>query len=313
VSRKSLASLCFAGAGAVAAGVASPALFAIGIGMLLLPCAAWLLLASSACWVALERSVVPCEVREDAVVRIHFSVRAARWLPVRVEVEDHVGGWLAIERGRGQLELRVPRPGTFCLSPSLVRLRDPTGTFERRLAAGRPERLLVLPAPQRGSIARRPRFGLAGEIDPDGLRPYVPGTPLVRIHWPTFAKSGELQARHFAPPPCRLPLVVIDIAQTSRSEALDWLVRTAAGHVLELAQTGGCRVLLPGEANPTSVVGVGPAWWEVHRRLASLAPASASDRPRLALADAAIHLRATDAPVTLPPAPPLPHGLRSAV
>jgi uncharacterized protein (DUF58 family) len=312
VSGRSLATLCFAGAAAVAAGIASPALLAIGIGVLLLPWAAWLLLVSSACWVSLERSVAPCEVQEDAVVRIHFSVRAAQWLPVRVEVEDHLGGWLAINRGRGHLELQVPRPGIFCLSPSLVRLRDATGTFERRLTAGRPEHLLVLPAPQRGSIAGRPRFGLAGETEPDGLRPYVPGTPLMRIYWPTFAKSGELQVRHFAPPSGGLPLVVIDIAQTGRVEALDWLARTAAGYVLELAQTGGCRVLLPGETNPTSVVGVGAAWWDVHRRLARLAAASASDRSRLALSGAAIHLRARDAPVTLPPSPPLPHGLQSA-
>jgi uncharacterized protein (DUF58 family) len=312
VSRTSLALLCLLGVSAVVTGIASPALLAGGIGLLLVPGAAWVLLVSSARWVSLERSVAAREVQEDGVIRVHFTVRAARWLPVRVQVEDHLGGWRAIEGGRGYLELAVPRRGTYWLAPSRIRLRDATGTFERRLAAGRPEHILILPVPERGSIARRTRLGLTDETEPESLRSYVPGAPLARIHWPALAKGGELQVRHFAPPPCRLPLVVIDTAGTSRLEALDWLARTAADHILELARTGGCRVLLPGDSTPTSVVGVGVAWRAVHRRLATLATAPGR-QPRAALPGTAIHLRATGAPLALPPSSPLPHGFQPAL
>jgi uncharacterized protein (DUF58 family) len=313
VNRTSLALLCFVGVAAVVAGTASPALLAAGIGLLLVPGAAWVLLVSSARWVGLERSVVSCEVQEDAVVRVEFTVHAARWLPVHVEVEDHLGRWRAIERGRAHLELAVPRPGTYWLAPSRIRLRDATGTFERRLAAGRPEHLLVLPVPQCETIVRRSRLGLTDDPELQGLRSYVPGAPLAHIHWPALARGGELQVRHFAPPPCRLPLVVVDAAGSSRLEALDWLARIAAGHVLELARTGGCRVLFPGETTPTSVVGVGAAYRAVHRRLATLGTAVPGSQPRAAVPGGAVHLRATAAPAALPPAPPLPHGLQPAM
>jgi uncharacterized protein (DUF58 family) len=301
--------VCFIGVGAVGAGTASPPLLAAGIGLLLLPGAAWALLVSSARWVAVKRTVVSCEVPEDVAVRLHFTAHTAWWLPVHIEVEDHLGGWRPIERGRACLELVVPRPGAYWLSPSRVRLRDPTGAFERRIAAGSPEHLLILPVPHRESIAHRTQFGRTDEPEAHGLRSYVPGTPLARIHWPALARGAELQVRNFAPPSCPLPLVVVDTGGASRLEALDWLARTAAGHVLELARTGGCRVLLPGETTLKGVVGVGDAWRAVHRRLATLGTATPSSQPRAAVPGAAVRLRATAAPSALPPAPPLPHGV----
>jgi uncharacterized protein (DUF58 family) len=312
VSRASLASVCVVGVGAVAAGTASPPVLAAGMGLLLLPGVAWALLVSSARWVAVTRTVASCEVLEDVAVRLLFTVHAAWWLPVRIEVEDHLGGWRPVERRRACLELVVPRPGAYWLSPSRVRLRDPTGAFERRIAAGNSEHLLVLPVPQRESIAGRARFGPTDEPEPQGFKPYVPGTPLTHIHWPALARGAELQVRNFAPPPCRLPLVVVDTGGTSRLEALDWLARTAAGHVLELARSGGCRVLFPGDTTPMGVVGVGDAWRAVHRRLATLATDAPSTQPRAAASGAAVRLRGTGAPAALPPAPPLPPGLLPA-
>jgi uncharacterized protein (DUF58 family) len=312
VSRASLASVCVVGVGAVAAGTVSPPLLAAGIGLLLLPGAAWALLVSSTRWVAVKRTVASCEASENVAVRLHFTVHAAWWLPVHIDVEDHRGGWRPIERGPACLELVVPRPGGYWLSPSRVRLRDPTGTFERRIAAGSPANLLILPAPRRESIARHTQFGQANEPEPQGLRSYVPGTPLTRIHWPALARGAELQVRNFAPPPCRLPLVVVDTGGVNRIEALDWLARTAAGHVLELARTGGCRVLLPGETTPMTVVGVGGDWRAVHRRLATLGTAAPSSHPGAAVSGAAVRLCATGAPGALPPARPLPHGLLPA-
>jgi uncharacterized protein (DUF58 family) len=302
--------LCAVLLGAAAAAADSLALLAMGTGVLLLTCAAWVALAGSARWVRVERGLSASEVQEDASVHAHFTVRCPAWLPVRIEVEDHVGGWKVIEDRRASVGLELRRPGAYLLAPTRVRLRDPFGVFERKSLAGRPERLLILPAPQRGSIAVPVHAGRAGDPEPHGLKPYRPGTPVRHIHWPTLARGGELQARHFAPPPDRLPLVVVDTAGAERLEALDWAARTAAGHILTLARNGGCRVLLPGDSNPTSVVGAG-AWRSVHRRLAALGDHAPGRARATTVGRATICVRAAMAPPTLAPAPALPHGVQA--
>jgi uncharacterized protein (DUF58 family) len=312
VKRPGEALLCTVLLGAAAAGTGSLALLALGTGVLLLTCAAWAALAGSARGVCVERGLSAAEVQEDASVHAHFTVRSPAWLPVRIEVEDHVGGWTVIEHRRASVELAVRRPGAYLLAPTRVRLRDPFGVFERQSLAGRPERLLILPVPQRGSIAVPAQPDRADDPEPHGLKPYRPGTPAKHIHWPTLARGGELQARHFAAPQDRLPLVVVDTAGAERLEALDWAARTAAGHILTLARNGGCRVLLPGERNPTSVIGIGGEWRSVHRRLAALGDLAPGNARASTVGTATICVRAAMAPRTLAPAPALPHGVLAA-
>jgi uncharacterized protein (DUF58 family) len=312
VRRPGEALLCAVLVGAAAAGTGSLALLALGTGVLLLTCAAWAALAVSARRVCVERRLSAAEVQEDASVHAHFTVCGPAWLPIRIEVEDHVGGWTAIEHRRTSLELAVRRPGAYLLAPTRVRLRDPFRVFERQSLAGRSERLLILPVPQRGSIAVPGHSGRADDPEPHGLKPYRPGTPVKHIHWPTLARGGELQARNFAPPQDRLPLVVVDTAGAERLEALDWAARTAAGHILTLARKGGCRVLLPGERKPTSVMGTGGEWRSVHRRLAALGDPAPRNARANNVGTTTICVRAAMAPRTLPPAPALPHGVLAA-
>ena len=75
-----------------------------------------------------------------------------------------------------------------------------------------------------------------------------------------------------------LPLVVVDTADTGDPRAVDWAARTAAGVILRLAGTGGCRVLLPGDQVATTVTDLTAAWRGVHRRLALLQPAQPGRR-----------------------------------
>lgn len=305
MKRPAAALICALVVSAVAAGVASAALLALGIGLVLLTGAAWIGLELSARWVKVERTLSSSELQEDAPVALRFTVKTSRWLPVQVEVEDHSGGWMAVRDGKPVLELGVGRPGAYWLAPSRIRLRDPISVFERRIVAGRPEPLLILPAPQGGSISHLRHAGLIDDPEPEGLRPYAPGTPIGRIHWPTLAKGAGLQVRHFAPPD-GLPLVVVDNAGAASSAALDWTARTAAGYILTLALKGGCRVLLPGDVNATSVVGSGAAWRAVHRRLATLGDLVPRVTSAPVAGTAAVRVRAATAPETLEPAPRLP-------
>jgi uncharacterized protein (DUF58 family) len=296
-------------AGALAANVISPALLALAAGLVLIMSVAWAGLVLSARCVRVERTLSACEVPEDSPIGLRFTVRGLTWLPVTVEVEDHRGRWLRVSGGHASLELRVGRPGAYWLAPSRMRLRDGTGLFQRRLTAGRPEPLLILPTPLAWSRGRPIRPGLIDDLEPQGLRPYVPGTALTRIHWRSLARGRELHVRHLAASVDGIPLVVVDTFGAPSRAALHWAARTAAGCVLTLARGGGCRVLLPGDPSATSVCGTGDAWRTVHRRLATLgAPPAGYARPPAA-ATAALRVSVAAAPPTLTIDPPLPVGV----
>ena len=260
----------------------------------------------------MERIVDAVEVQEDAPLRLSFTVARSTWLPVQVEIANHSGGWLAVKDGVASLELRVGRPGTWRLAPTTTRLRDPIGLFERRSLAGRVERLLVLPAPSSRTRVHRSHLRLTDDVEPHGLAPYAPGTPLTRIHWPSLARGAGLHVRHFAAPLEGLPLVVIETDGAPDREALDWTARTAASYVLSLARSCGCRVLLPGDADPTSVIGSDAAWRAMHRRLATLGDLLPPGKPLPAAGAATVRVRAAAAPATTVRPPPLPEGVSVA-
>ena len=84
-------------------------------------------------------------------------------------------------------------------------------------------------------------------VDLDGLRPYRPGTPASRIHWPALARGAGLIERRLQADGDTRPLIVLDTRGSGDLELLDAAVRAAASLTLELARGGGCGLLLPGE------------------------------------------------------------------
>ena len=287
----------------LSAGTSSQALLGLAIGLILVTCAALAATTLARRRVDIARTVARSEVHEADPVRLSFTVEGKGWLPVRVQVEDHGGGWLSIGDGGASLDLHVGRPGAYWLAPTRARVLDAIGVVAMRMLAGRVERLLMLPSPHGGSRVELSHLGLLDEPEPQGVLPYAPGTPLTRIHWPALARGAGLQMRHFAPPAGGLPLVVVDTAGTPSPGALDWAARTAAGYIVTLVRRGGCRVMLPGDSDATTVAGLDDTWRTVHRRLAML-----GDLPRQtpAALTAGIRVRASAAPSTLAPAPPLP-------
>jgi uncharacterized protein (DUF58 family) len=291
------------------------ALFAVAVGLMLLIAFAGLMGALAARRLTVSRTVVEREVQEDDPVRLRFELHGIRGLPVRVEAEDESGAWVDLAVGAGFLEVRVRRRGAYRLLPSRLRVRDALGMFEWPLRAGLPEPLLILPTPegQANLHARHP--ATTPEPEPEGLRAHTPGDPLGRIHWPALARGAGLQVRRFAAAPGGLPLVVVDTAGTRDSHAIDWAARTAAGHILALTRSGGCRVLLPGDATETTIIELEAEWRALHRRLATLGTAVLGTPPQLARDTPTIRVRASAAPAgparALPP--PLPIGVVPAV
>jgi uncharacterized protein (DUF58 family) len=307
-----LALLLLAAALAAAAiSVASLALFALALGLAVLTTCAVIVVWIAAHRLAVVRTITELEVQEDVPVCVRFDVRRETWLPIRLEARHQSGAWVALGQDGGAVELTVGRRGTYRLAPSQLRLRDLFGICDWPLRAGQAEPLLILPTPDDPADAESRRRATADDPEPDGFQAYVPGLPVARIHWPALARGAGLQVRRFAAPPSGLPLVVVDSAGTRDSLALDWTARRAAGLILALARSGGCRVLLPGDASETTVNAPDAGWRAVHRRLATLDASVLSSAPPGAGHGSVVQIRASAAPTAamLAQARPLPPGV----
>jgi uncharacterized protein (DUF58 family) len=313
--RRAVGLLVGAVALALAAGaLASPELFTLAIGMVAVTLGAGVSVLLAAQRLAVTRSVPRREACEDQTIGVHLAVQGLGGLPLPVHLEAQVVAdrWVPLGEGGGTVELMVGRPGAWQLGPSRLRLRDSLGLFEWSLLAGEPEPLLILPTPDLTVRVPPRRRAEADDLDLDGLVPYVPGTPVSHVHWPALARGAGLQQRRLAAPPTGLPLVLVDTAQASNPGAVDWAARAAAGVVLRLAGSGGCRVLLPGDPTATTVTDMA-AWRGVHRRLAELDATGPGARrvPLRAGQAPEVYIRADRAPAEAlrNQPPPLPPGV----
>jgi uncharacterized protein (DUF58 family) len=196
-------------------------------------------------------------------------------------------------RRRVRVEVRFSRRGRRLIGGSRLTLHDPLGLATREIESdsGAGE-VLVLPriepvipvegggAPgaqnrgreggDGGGAARAP----APELELDVLRPYRPGAPATRIHWPTLARTGELMERRFVADPRARPLIVVDAHDPVGERELDAAVRAAASLAYHLARAGGCGVLLPGDRRPAMLRADMRSFSELHARLALLEPSA---------------------------------------
>jgi uncharacterized protein (DUF58 family) len=273
-------------------------LFVPAVGMLALGvlAPAWVWLAADGA--SAQRRMAAERVVEDEPLTASIEVRRG-WLGL--------GGWGSFEvidplsssrfelreslsplRGDRRAELRVVtrfhRRGLHRLPPPSLTLSDPLelARAESRSTGGDQE-VLVLPATEpvrwlRSDHGRRLRLpdghdgteALAA-VDIDGLRPYRPGTPASRIHWPAVARGNGLIERRLQADGDSRPLIVLDARIPARVGAVDLLdaaVRAAASLVLDLARHGGCGLLLPGEQRATKIDRELMAWPAAYARLA---------------------------------------------
>jgi uncharacterized protein (DUF58 family) len=266
-------------------------LLASGVALMVLAAAAWGWVALAARGAALERELSAHRVVEEDPVTVRCRAAARVPLPGGA-IEDPLlrGRAFAVRTGRRRVSARVEvsfaRRGRRVIDPPALVLRDPLGLARRVVLGPATEHLLVLPRVEpvratevpgraRGPTARTLAATLEG-VDPDGLRPYRPGAPATRIHWPAYARGAGLLERHLAPDPDARPLIYLDPRGPAAPEDLDAAVRAAASLCLELARPGGCAIMVPGERRPRRLepdLGAWPAIW------AGLALVEASSRP----------------------------------
>jgi uncharacterized protein (DUF58 family) len=106
----------------------------------------------------------------------------------------------------------LTRRGAFILGPTLLASGDPFGLFLRRIRVPAAGSLVVLPMSFPISSFPPPPGILPGgkstrqktnEVTPHsaGVREYVAGDPMKRIHWPSTAKRGEFMVKEFEQDP----------------------------------------------------------------------------------------------------------------
>jgi uncharacterized protein (DUF58 family) len=105
-------------------------------------------------------------------------------------------------------KVRLTRRGTYRLGSLRVRTGDPFGLFSSEMAVGQPTSVVVFPevvqlahwrlppAPIDGSTPMRRRFEAASTLV-SGVRPYVHGDAINRVHWLSSARHGELHVKEF--------------------------------------------------------------------------------------------------------------------
>ncbi len=207
--------------------------------------------------VSIDRSVHPARVArfDDCRATIRVANTARRW-PVTLSGTDRVDGvpvlfdfppLAAGERAETTVRISTERRGLITFGPltldrrsfaDLIRVRRPQGQaaavlVEPRLldAAGVPAGL------RRSHIGAEERIAHGG-TDLVGLREYLPGDDLRRLHWATSARRGLLMVREDADPAMPyLTMLLDDRAASYGDGGFDEAVDLAAS-LLDAAAIG---------------------------------------------------------------------------
>ena len=220
----------------------------------------------------LVRTVRPSRVHAGTASRVELRVanHGPRRSPV-VTLCDGVTGTAGARLLLGRLSsgssvvatYRLPteRRGIVRIGPLEIEIADPFGLVRRRIPAGSTAELTVLPPvvallPLPFTLGDDP---LAGAEQPNhlgrtgedfyALRPYVVGDELRRVHWPSTARTGELQVRQDEQPWQGRVTVLLDVRRTTTDQAgFERMVTAAAsviaasgrrGDLVRLVTTGG--------------------------------------------------------------------------
>lgn len=148
---------------------------------------------------------LPPELWANTPAVLRYTVHNAhRWMPLfAVELQEPGQGAAevgAIPAGRSAaalLDVTFPERGPVALATVDVCLTHPFGWLSVRVRHSLPAEVTVYPRPAGGHTApldggdgEQAESRALGDGDFGGLRPYQPGDPPRRIHWPTTARLG---------------------------------------------------------------------------------------------------------------------------
>ncbi len=172
---------------------------------------------------------------------------------------------------------RVPlvRRGHFRVDPLQIRTGDPFGFFESNAAVGHGVTVMVYPRVEPLPRWRLQAVSLEGSRSTPvrtqqttplatSVRPYAPGDSFNRIHWPSTARTGEIQVKEFDLEQTADVWLVLDLDRRSGrgsgdASTVEVGVRVAASiaeralgenRAVGITTTGGHVITLPADRGP---------------------------------------------------------------
>ena len=244
-----------------------------------------------------RRDTAPRTVPDGSVRGRERRIAARRVLSRVVRLAD-----LGPDAG---VTLRIPVPtatrGLLALGHVGLWCEDPFRLFARRVVTSPPAHVVVYPVPdlsvghprrddridrhdeanrsaarfQRGSGGVPTSATLAGD-ELSGLRRYVPGDRLTRLHWQALARSDELMVREFVEAEPDAIALLVDLRPGSHSgDSIERTVARAAGLGVLALQRGQSVELCTSTGDRVSVAPNASGHHTLLRALAMLGPAHA--------------------------------------
>jgi len=195
--------------------------------------------------------------------------------------------------------------GEYRVGPLGLRVSDAAGLFSARRLFHQLDTLTVFPRVH--PVAGLERFGARASLLPQeaaagrpgqslnylGVRDYLPGDELRRIHWPATARRGELSVKEHETDLLPYFTLFLDLdkrgrAGTGRKSTLEFVVRTAVSLVWQASARGDVVQVIAEGDKPLYVP---PGSGELHATLALYELVRARQDGKLALLDLVEHHR----------------------
>jgi len=253
------------------------------------------------------RREAPSTGWEDEVATFHLIVRSKSRLPrLFLQAQDELPRWLRLVEEEPlhfhvppKSEVRIPyrveltKRGAYHLDRLTVTAFDPLGIFSFTKRVSSVSEMMVLPTPQeipdmilsgaeRHGLIDLPVAAIRGSgIDPDGVREYVPGDPLRRMHWKSTARTNKLNVIEFEESHSLNVVLALELHRGTnvgegKQSTLEYLIRAAASLAQKAIRQGASVRLIAG-GGPQGVDIGGRGSEHLYAILTALALAEATD------------------------------------
>jgi uncharacterized protein (DUF58 family) len=182
-----------------------------------------------------RRQLEPTQAQVGQVIQETIEVENGLWLPkLWIEVRDrstlprhHVGAVISLKARRSKrwrVRTRTTHRGLYHLGPTAILSGDPFGLFRVSRVFNATSELLVYPPTVPLSSFGIPESDLPGGTQTQrrahhttpnaaGIREYLPGDPMNRIHWPASARNQQLMVKEFELDPTADLWLVLDLQE----------------------------------------------------------------------------------------------------